>query len=256
MKIEPISQLSKTDLTKIKMVVFDVDGVLVLRGTKIKQIGNTTTLETKIIAKKQIEQIKKLSGLGFLINISSGRGLYMLQEMFREVLPFVSLTYENGSATWYKGKIYQHINSFEYTKDLFFKLKKVTEKNLDVKGFEPKEFIITIHCKKRVKKIEEVIKKEDGLYTIWNGEAYDIGIAKKQTKALGLKNIMKIFKLKKENVMAIGDNYNDTEMLRESVIPVSADKSRIGGKFYIPLKGKFLPADELMQKILSLKKTK
>jgi len=37
----------------------------------------------------------------------------MLQEMFREILPFVSLTYECGSATWYKGKIYQHINSFE-----------------------------------------------------------------------------------------------------------------------------------------------
>lgn len=251
--MKPLNQMSRLDLKKIKMIVFDVDGVLVPRGTKIKQIGNTTTLQTKVIAQKQIEQIKELNKKGFLINISSGRGLYMLQEMFREILPFVSLTYENGSATWYKGQIYQHINSFKYLKSIFPKLKKVTEKNKSVKGFEPKEFIITIHCKNKIKEIEQVVKKEGNLYTIWNGEAYDIGIKKHQTKALGVRNVIKIFKLKKENVLAIGDNYNDAEMLAESGMPISADKTRIQGKFFIPLLGKFLPADELMQKILMLK---
>jgi len=53
-------------------------------------------------------------------------------------------------------------------------------------------------------------------------------------------------------VMAIGDNYNDQELLEESGMPISADKTRVKGKFYVPLKGKFLPADELMQKILEL----
>ena len=53
--------------------------------------------------------------------------------------------------------------------------------------------------------------------------------------------------------MAIGDNYNDHELLQASGIPISADKSRIKGKFYVSLQGKFLPADKLMQKILSLK---
>jgi len=52
--------------------------------------------------------------------------------------------------------------------------------------------------------------------------------------------------------MAIGDNYNDQELLEESGIPISADKSRVDGKFYVPLKGTLLPADNLMQKILSL----
>lgn len=250
--MKPLNQISKEDLKPIKMIVFDVDGVLVPRGTKIKQIGNTTTLETKVIHKKQIEQIKKLNKDGFLINISSGRGLYMLQEMFREILPFVSLTYECGSATWYKGKIYQHINSFERTKDILPKLKKAIINNKNIKGFEPKEFIITIHCKKQDKKIEAVIKKDKGLITLWNGEAYDVLIKNDQTKALGLRHAMEIFKLKKENVMAIGDNYNDQELLEESGMPISADKSRVNGKFYVPLKGKFLPADVLMQKILSL----
>lgn len=250
--MQPLSQLTKKDLRKIKMIVFDVDGVLVPRGTKIKQIGNTTALETKIIRKKQIEQIRKLYEKGFLINISSGRGLYMLQEMFRDILPFVSLTFENGSATWYQGKIYQHVNSFEYIKDIFPKLKKAIKKNKKVKGFEPKEFIVTIHCKNKVKEIEEVVRKEGNLATVWNGEAYDILVKKIQTKATGLRQAMKIFKLKKENVLAVGDNYNDQELLKESGMPISADKSRAKGKFYVPLKGRFLPADKLMQKILSL----
>lgn len=252
--MKPLSQMEKSDLSKIKMVVFDVDGVIVPRGTKIKQVGNTTTLNTKVIALKQIEQIKKLNKKGLLINISSGRGLYMLQEMFREILPFVSLTYENGSATWYQGKIYQHINSFEYFHNIFPLLKKASIGNPDVKGFEPKEFIITIHCNKRVPKIENIVKKDKKLVTVWNGEAYDILIKGEQTKALGIKNIAKIFKLKKENIMAIGDNYNDQEMLNESGMPISADKSRVNGMFYVPLEGKFLPADNLMQKILELKK--
>src|SRR3989344_6617154 len=112
--MKPLNQMSREDLKKIKMIVFDVDGVLVPRGTKIKQAGHVTILETKVIALRQIKQIKELYRKGFLINISSGRGLYMLQEMFRSILPFVSLTYECGSATWFEGKIYQHINSFEY----------------------------------------------------------------------------------------------------------------------------------------------
>jgi HAD superfamily hydrolase (TIGR01484 family) len=252
--MKPLDQMNLESIKKIKMVVFDVDGVLVPRGTKIKQVGNTTTLNTKVIAKKQIEQITELNKKGFLINISSGRGLYMLQEMFREILPFVSLTYENGSATWYQGKIYQHINSFQYFHEVYPLLKKVSDKNPDVKGFEPKEFIITIHCNKKVKKIEDIVKNNPKLTTVWNGEAYDILIKGEQTKALGIKNIVKIFKLKKENIMAIGDNYNDQEMLNESGMPISADKSRVNGIFYIPLEGKFLPADNLMQKILELKK--
>ena len=248
--MKPLELISKQDIKNIKMFVFDVDGVLVPRGTKIKQVGNTTTLQTKVIAKKQIEQIKKLNKKGFLINISSGRGLYMLQEMFREVLPFVSLTYENGSATWYRGKIYQHINSFQNLKNIFSELKKI--KNKDIKGFEPKEFIITLHCQNRVREIEKAVERDKNLYTVWNGEAYDIGIKGKQTKALGLRNTMKIFKLKKKNVMALGDNYNDHELVGWAGVSVSADKTRVKGHFFVPLLGKFLPADALMQKILSL----
>ncbi len=246
--MKSIEELTKKNLKEIKLIVFDLDGVLVPRGTKIKQIGNTTCYETKKIAKKQIEQIKKLNKLGFKVNINSGRGLYMLQEMFSEVLSFISLTYENGSATWFEGKTYQHVNSFDKLKEISKELKKVKHKN--IKGFEPKEFIITLHCKDRVKEIETIAKKYKKLYYIWNDEAYDFGIKKIQTKPTGLKMVMKLFKLKKKNVLALGDNYNDKELLNEAGLAVSADKSRLKGDFYVPLKGKFLPADLLMQTII------
>ena len=132
--MKPIKELIKKKLSKIKLIVFDVDGVLVPRGTKIIQKNNKTTFETKKILKQQIEQIKILNKKGYLININSGRGLYMLQSMFQEVLPFVSLTYENGSATWYKGKIYQHVKSFDYLKKVLPKLQKIKSKNIDRKS--------------------------------------------------------------------------------------------------------------------------
>jgi len=250
MKNQPISNLTKKDLKKIKLIVFDVDGVLVKRGTRIKQKGNITTLETKKIEDIQIQQIKKLVKLGFKININSGRGLYMLQEMFREILPYTSLTYENGSATWNDGKIYQHINSFNKLHKIFFKLKTV--KHNDIKGFEPKEFIITIHCKKRIKKIENILSKQKGLYYIWNKEAYDIGIKNIQTKALGVKALIKTLKIKKQNVLAIGDNLNDKEMLDAAGTTITADKSRLDGDFYIPLNNKNLPAKQMMKHIISV----
>lgn len=245
-----IGSLSKERMRDIKLIVFDVDGVLVPRGTKIKQVGNKTVFETKKIAKKQIDQIKRLHNRGFLINISSGRGLYMLQEMFRDILPFVSLTYENGSATFMKGKIYQHINSLNFLGRTYIKLARIHDKR--IKGFEPKEFIITLHCKSRVKKVEKIISLDSSLYGIWNGEAYDVGIKNVQTKALGIRKLMKILSLRKKNVLVIGDNYNDKELLDGAGIAVSADKSRVEGDFYIPLSRKKLPADVLMTHILSI----
>jgi len=247
-----INEINERDIKDIKLLVLDVDGVLVPRGTKIKQKGNVTTLETKRIAQKEIEQIRKLYNQGFHININSGRGLYMLQEMFREVLEFVSLTYENGSATWFKGKVIQHINSFKFLKNIFPKLERIKHQN--IKGFEPKEFIITIHCTKRVKEIERVVSKEKDLYYVWNSEAYDIGVKKVQVKSVGLRKLISLLGLKKENVLVIGDNYNDSEMMSLGKIAVTADKSRVKGDFYVELEGKRLPADILMERLLEISK--
>jgi len=243
-----IGELTQKDLKNIKLIAFDVDGVLVPRGTNIRQVGNVTRLETKRILPEQVEQIKKLHALGFEITINSGRGLYLLQDMFREVLPFISLTYENGSATWYRGKIYQHVNSFKFLHNVYADLAAVRSKY--IKGFEQKEFIITVHCTRRVKRIEQIVSNHKNLYTIWNGEAYDIGLRGVQQKSVGLKSFMKSLKLTKKNVLAIGDNYNDQDLLSSAGIRVSADKTRLKGDFYIDLDRKNLPAKQLMGQII------
>jgi hydroxymethylpyrimidine pyrophosphatase-like HAD family hydrolase len=241
--MKPIDELTKEDLATIKMIVLDVDGVLVPRGTVIQQEGNRTMFETKRIAQEEIELIQRLHERGFLINISSGRGLYMLMDMFKEILPYVSLTHENGSATWMCGCVFQHFNSFNDLYDISRELTNVKDKR--IKGWEPKEYIITIHCTDRVSDIETAASKHDALYCIWNGEAYDIGVKDHQTKAEGLKMLMKNLNLNKENVLAIGDNFNDKELVESAGLQISADKTRIQGQYYIPL-----PAETLMRKIL------
>jgi len=110
---KPIEFLDAKVLKRIKLIVLDVDGVVVPRGTEIRQKGDELLMKIKRVPVEEIEQIRKLVGKGFHVNINSGRGLWMLQQMFFDVLPFVSLTYENGSATWYKGKVTQHVNVFK-----------------------------------------------------------------------------------------------------------------------------------------------
>ncbi len=250
--MRPIEELGVEELRDIKLLVFDVDGVLVSRGTKIRQEGNTTTLETKVVADEQIRQLKDLKGRGFFLNINSGRGLYMLQEMFRNVLEYTSLTYENGSATWIDGRIVQHVNSFPHLRGLHEQLAvDAICHHPNFKGFEPKEMIITIHCKDEIPRIPEIVgERGDNLYCIWNGEAYDIGIRTIQTKAVGLRSLAHYLGLQRENVLAIGDNLNDRELLAEAGIAVTADKTRVAGDYYVPLVGERLPAAIMMDQIL------
>jgi HAD superfamily hydrolase (TIGR01484 family) len=217
------------------MIVFDVDGVIVPRGTIISQEGPKTTIYIKKIEKHMIDLISDLHNLGYHVNISSGRSLSTLMEMFRPILPLVSITHENGSATWIAGKIYQHVNSFKELKDLHTQLSAV--KHYLIKGFEQKEHIITIHCRDRVPEIEEIIWKHNGrsdiynkITCLWNGEAYDIQIESLQNKGAAVSEVHRIglFDCK---TIGIGDNYNDEELIHACDIGVTADASRVSGDF-------------------------
>ena len=243
-----ISKLTKEDIKDIKLIVFDVDGVLVPRGTKISTDGDTLTLQIKKIHPRLIQKIKKLTDKGFQVNISSGRSLFMLQEMFRPILDYVSITYENGSATFVNGTICQHVNSYDKLKGITEEL--ITNTNKFVKGFEPKEFIVTIHCEDRLSMIEYIAAKHKELYCMWNGEAYDIGMYHYQTKGVGIQQVAILSELQRKNILAIGDNYNDIELLDEAGVKITADKSRLKGDFYIELEGKKLPGEVLIDKIL------
>jgi soluble P-type ATPase len=64
--------------------------------------------------------------------------------------------------------------------------------------------------------------------------------------------IRNLYNLDKENVMAIGDNYNDEPLLENSGLKVTADRSRLKGDFYVELLGERLPADIMMEQILKI----
>ena len=129
-----------------------------------------------------------------------------------------------------------------------------TIEDRNIKGFEPKEHIITLHAHDRIPDVDRMIPKleRQGIYSIWNGEAYDFGVIHDQTKAVGINAVMEILKVKQQSVLAIGDNLNDKEMLSVVGIAVTADKSRVEGDFWIPLEGIHLPADVLMQQIIQV----
>lgn len=249
MKKSVINPEIKKRLKKIKFIILDIDGVSVPRGTRIKQISNNLYMRVSKVPRSEIRKIKKLHKKGYLIGINSGRGLYLLEDMFRPVLNDLVITYENGSATWYKGKVHQHVNSFKKLEPLREKLEKIQSK--DIKGFEPKEFIITIHCKKRVKAIEKTVNRYKGIYWIWNDEAYDIGIKDKQTKAKGLESVMKLLKLKKSQILFVGDNYNDVSIGKKVGFVVSADKSRLKGDLYVDMHKRKFPAEQVMDIFLN-----
>jgi HAD-superfamily hydrolase, subfamily IIB len=245
-----ISEITPDILKDIKLIVFDVDGVLVPRGTNIKQDGRVLTIETKVINENEILGISGLHNLDFNINISSGRSLTTLMEMFRPILHKVSLTFENGSATWIKGNIVQHINSYDHLSILHPILSAIKDEN--IKGFEPKEHIITVHAHDRVRQIDNLMDSFDrvGLYCLWNGEAYDFGVKEVQTKGKGVEYVYKHLGLEKKNVMAIGDNYNDKELLEAAGLAITADKDRVQGDYWVELDRERLPASILIHYIL------
>ena len=130
--MRPITELKKEHLKKIKMIVFDVDGVLVRRGTKIKQVGNTTTLETKVIATRQIEQIHELNKKGFLINsqVPLQRNVNIFIEDFDKTMDLLyQLAQLQGisGVRSYKYILHMNFGSLEYSVPLEFMLDVLAE---------------------------------------------------------------------------------------------------------------------------------
>ena len=156
--------IPKRKLEKIKMIIFDSDGVLLSRGTKIREweIGNKYKLEieTNRISDSLAAKINRLKKK-FIICISTGRSLIYLQTMYSKIAGGdVIFQAENGNLLLKDGLISQY---FFYNKSYFNKLAKIRNKIclLPILGFEPKQFILTIHAKNEIKEIYDIVKKYD-----------------------------------------------------------------------------------------------
>lgn len=223
-----INELS--DVKKINLIVFDVDGVIVPRGTKIIEKDSYVSFNLKFPPKEFIEIARELLNYSN-IAISSGRSMLTLKTIFAELFGqeingnhFV-MQAENGGRISIGPDEIGAGHNHEYIKNLSSLRSKLREiKHENILGHEPKETFITIHCEDRVPSIENLIDKKTH-YIIWNGEAYDIGDPN-ITKGTGLHKVKKALRDrtgKEIHALAIGDRHNDIDLLKEADVSVSAD---------------------------------
>jgi len=257
--MKSINELRKRDIEDIKVICFDCDGVTVKRGTEIEEKGQSLRVKTYSLSDSLLKKLLILKK-HFHINFSSGRSLLYLQRMYGEVLwENASLQGENGIFTLIDGEIIQHE---KFSPELLGKIRemklaitKLMETNKDIRGFEPKQFLITPHCWKAVPEIESIVKKydtQDEFYCLWNGEAYDIA-PKRLNKGAGLEHLAKLLKVDMSQTLSIGNGPNDREMVEYAGISVTTDPKELPADFYTP--GELhLGGEELINKLLELLK--
>ena len=248
-------EIPQSKIDKIKIAFFDSDGVCVERGTEIMESSDgvkyNSSFQTNVLSDEMADKLNQLSKK-IKVVIASGRSLLYLRTMYSKIIgENVIFMAENGNVWFKSGRIV----SRKYPVSYFEKLATIRcqIKNLPILGFEPKQFILTVHCEKELQEVYDIVKKYDPngeLRIMWNGEAFDIqrdGTSKGDALKWILGNIEKDnFKL--ENTIAIGDRINDKEMVRAAYIGVSADIGKLNAKYYTT--GKKLGGEVLVDYLL------
>jgi len=251
-----LKEITKKELEAIKVVSFDIDGVIIPTGTELRENidGTELYMKSKQLSDKFIKNLKQLKKYIYL-NFSSGRNILYLKSLTNEIFDNKTfLQAENGNITWINGKII-HPN---YQEKYFYKLKTIKEKikqmmkeNKKIRGFEPKLFILTVHCD-QMKEIPNLVKeldKEDELYCLWTNEGYDIG-NKIMNKGKAIITLAKHLKIEPKQIMTTGNNYNDAEML-EYGKGVTVEPERVKAEYYIEHKSEELGGELLVEFLLN-----
>lgn len=251
-----IGELTKKDIENIKMLSFDGDGVTKKIGTEFVKTSEGVELKSFKPGDEMMEILVELSKY-FFININSGRSVEYLVSMYGERDNFVYLG-EIGMFSSIKGVKNANFELSEYEKETLRKIKEKLGKIKDprVKGFEPKNYLVTFHCTSPIEGIEEMVAKFDSrgeIYCWWTGEAYDIG-SKRINKATGLMKLCDRLGIGFENVATIGHGVNDRDMLKAKVaLTISTDVDSVMADFVT--RGEEKGGLVVVKKILNLVKS-
>jgi len=251
-----LNEITKKELEAIKIVTFDIDGVIIPTGTELRENidGTELYMRSKQLSAKFLENLKKLKQY-VKINFSSGRNILYLKSLVNEIFDNqVLLQAENGNLTWIEGKIIHP----DYPESYFYKLRDIRENikkmmvtDKRIRGFEPKMFILTPHCD-QMEEIPDLIKEIDEkkeLYCLWTNEGYDIG-SKRMSKGLGILNLAKYLKINPKQIITTGNNYNDAEML-EIGKGVTVEPNRVEAEYFIEHEPNELGGELLAEFLLS-----
>ncbi|MFA5894552.1 MAG: HAD family hydrolase [Candidatus Shapirobacteria bacterium] len=251
----PIAELTHEEIASIKVICFDGDGVTKRKGTEFLFENGQMVLESYPPSERLKEKLIELSQF-FHVTFSSGRSMQYLLNSYPDELMGEngSLQAEIGMYLYYRSEL---IENFKLSPSQKTKIEAVRQelmrlKHADIKGFEPKEYLVTLHATKAIPEVDEIVKKYDPegeLYCWWNEEAYDIGL-KTINKATGLQKLVERLGLKMENVMTVGNGINDENMTAVAAIDVSTDPKHLQADFVAV--GEDEGGEVVVDKLLSL----
>lgn len=256
--MKPLSQLTPEEVQKIKLVSFDADGVTVERGTEILEKDDVLTVKTKKISDSLLEKIDRLKKYVH-INISSGRTLLYLNRMFGPILwERASIQAENGIFTLIDGQILQESpltdSELEKMEQIRNEIRKLSETNKNIHGLDPKQFMVSVRCGQEDEGINDIVRRIDTngeFNNLWiSNENHDIFL-KRFNKRVGLEFLRRRLNLQKSEVLAVGNDPNDKEMLEVAGISITTDTENVQADFQT--QGKFeLGGDEVADELLRL----
>lgn len=228
---------------KIKCAVFDVDGTLY--DEKSASVPASTILA-----------IQKLKAKGILFVIASGRAPYGLGKALNELQADYILGDNGALVVNQKGEILKRhdfsrasvnqINAFakrvdaglcwKFTDKMYIyqnpeKIDWLASQLQSDIGYDPFVFDhLTRHLEDLPQSAslhapvdlvnEEFKDNEELAFLAFSNDGYDV-VLKGMNKGIGLLELMDVLNLKREEVIAVGDNYNDLEMLELAGVSVA-----------------------------------
>ncbi len=250
-----LEDITREELEAIKIVTFDIDGVIIPTGTELRENldGTELYMKSKQLSARFIENLKKLKKY-VRLNFSSGRNILYLKSLVNEIFDQeIILQAENGNLTWFEGSIIHPTyptSYFNKLRDIKERVKSMMAVDKRIRGFEPKMFILTVHCD-QMREIPDLVKEmdiENDLYCLWTNEGYDIG-SKNMSKGKGILNLAEYLNIDPKHIMTTGNNYNDKEML-EIGKGVSVEPDRVQAEYFIEHKPEQLGGELLAEFLL------
>lgn len=210
----------------IKLIFVDVDGTLIEPTTKEAPFPSTSLIKT----------VKKLKDRGIVFSLATARSLSHAANLVEGLQLKGPVIFDNGA------RIYD-CREKKYLKELYLSKDKVEAAVRAIKDIAANEKLIIVDDNKRLTEISQIKKWQvtkiivlgitpilaDRLYNnllaikgvsvtksisgSW-GKSESIHVTDSEaTKALGVEFISELLSIKKNEIMGIGDSYNDLEML-------------------------------------------
>lgn len=261
--MKPLSTLTREDIKDLKLIVFDVDGVTIKKGTDIQEvktnINTTLTVTTSNLSSQMRDALLELKKKYF-IAICSGRSSIYLTKVFNELLwDNCALISEIGIFSLLNGELIQNSKfsskTLEKMRNIKQDLANLEGRVKDFRAFEPKQFLITLHAYSDIPEVYEIMKKydpEEEFYCLWNGEAFDIA-PKVLDKGTGIASLAKLIGIDISHVIAIGNGPNDKSMTDTAGIGITTDKISLESDYYTE-GNEELGGFEIINKLLELSK--